>query len=267
MQAGGGRRYAGTGPLPVGYASAPELFPAGPALRLRGSTARFVSGAGAGRGAGLPRRRLCLGCGFRKQARSGPIQSGGNPSRASPDAESSALPELGRRSPGAQVQSPSRPGVPAPGERPDTDESFHSEAIGPGPSSDIVSNIFRHGNLALEVARCPCPWVGGTASPSRRIGNAPSRPRAVTGHARVSHSGPWRSASRWPTARVVSGIGLVRRSGAAPPAGHMRCSTCYAVGCYMPKKPRKCWGSAVPAHRSNHGATTGRDFRIPTIRR
>jgi hypothetical protein len=42
-------------------------------------------------------------------------------------------------------------------------------------------------------------------SPSRRIGTALSRPRAVIGHARVSHSGPGRSASRCSTAYVVRG--------------------------------------------------------------
>jgi hypothetical protein len=118
---------------------------------------------------------------------------------------------------GAQVQDPSRPEGPSSGERRGADGAVLTEVIGPGPSGDIVPNL---SDMVISPSRWRrVPAFDGrdrSASPSRRIGNAPSRPRAVPGHARVSHSGPGRSASRWPTARFVSEVGLARRSGVAP---------------------------------------------------
>ena len=64
----------------------------------------------------------------------------------------------------------------------------------PSVLNEFVLNIHRHGNLAVEGARGPSPspplsWGIAPRRPPRRIGNAPSAPRALTGHARVSHSG------------------------------------------------------------------------------
>jgi len=66
-----------------------------------------------------------------RQAQSGgPIKSGDLPSSASPDAGSPPLPELDRRSPGAQVQDPSRPEGPSSGERRGADGAVLTEVIG-----------------------------------------------------------------------------------------------------------------------------------------
>jgi hypothetical protein len=50
---------------------------------------------------------------------------------------------------GAQVQGPSRPGVPSPGERRGTDGAFRTEVIGPGPSGESLTNAGDDVNLTI----------------------------------------------------------------------------------------------------------------------
>ena len=91
--------------------------------------------------------------------------------------------------------------------------------LGRRSPTEFVSNTRRHGNLAVEGARGPYPpspplsWGIAPRRPPRRIGNAPSAPRALTGHARVSHSGFRALLPRGSAARFC-GIGLSRGDGA-----------------------------------------------------